>query len=105
MLKHDLVLRKPNDGDVVLRLSAPERVRWMVLWPHARGFVAARPALRSLREPEKVAGILKDAVAAWAEQDVGSIEVTRRPQAPSPERTPVSSGLPAGGQLHPELGG
>ncbi|MEO0323597.1 MAG: photosynthetic complex putative assembly protein PuhB [Myxococcota bacterium] len=109
----DLTLRKPGDGDVVLRLTEPESVRWMMLWPHARGVVAARPALRSLREPEKVAGILKDAVAAWAELDEGTVEVARRaessepaaPEQAAPERTPVTSGLPTGGQLQAELGG
>ena len=99
----DLVLRGEGDGDVVLRLSSPDRVRWMVLWPHARGVLAARPALRSLREPERVAGILKEAVAAWAASDVERIEVARRPDEPAPQRTPVTSGLPSG-PLHAELG-
>ncbi|MEM1415326.1 MAG: photosynthetic complex putative assembly protein PuhB [Myxococcota bacterium] len=90
----DLVLRSDRDGDIVLRLTAPDRVRWMVLWPHARGIVAARPALRSLRNPKEVAEILKDAVARWADGEESALEVARRPVEARPAPT-TDAGLGA----------
>lgn len=64
----DLTVRDEGDGDVALQLAPPNRVAWIHLWPHARrgrGLVA-RPTLRAIAEPERVAARLDEAVRQWA---------------------------------------
>ncbi len=70
----DLVVRPEGDGDIVLRLVAPDRVAAFHLWPHARpsGFLRASPALRAIAEPGMVAARLEAAVVQWAAQLEGN---------------------------------
>lgn len=53
-------------GDLPLQLQDGVRLAWLHLWPHVRPWQVARPQpmLRGLREPERVAAILKEAIAA-----------------------------------------
>ncbi|MGF1466634.1 MAG: photosynthetic complex putative assembly protein PuhB [Sandaracinaceae bacterium] len=73
----DLALRSETDGDIVLRLLPPDRVQWVYLWPHvAPGrFVDVRPALRGLAEPERVAGLLREAVSGAVPAEDGGLRV------------------------------
>jgi Bacterial PH domain len=67
----DVKLRSAGDGDIVLQLKSPDRIAWLQLWPHTAPwqFVAARPALRTILEPARVAVLVADAVAAWAAKE------------------------------------
>lgn len=62
----DLLNRGP-EGDIVLRMVDAAKVRWVYLWPSVKPWPIwrARPSLRSIPEPERVAKVLKDAVAQW----------------------------------------
>jgi hypothetical protein len=67
----DLTVRKDDDGDIVLKMVPPNRVAWLHLWPHVGpwNFTKARPALRAIAEPARVASLLAEAVKAWALQE------------------------------------
>jgi hypothetical protein len=73
----DLKLRSDGDGDVVLELTAPNRIAWLHLWPHTQPWnvTRARPTFRAIPEPARVAGILADAVRAWAATDASPVLV------------------------------
>lgn len=64
----DLVVRDEHDGDVVLRLVAPDRLAWFHIWPHARAgrMLRACPTLRAVSDPAGVAGRLQAAVRGWS---------------------------------------
>jgi hypothetical protein len=64
----DLQVRKQGDGDIVLQLTAPNRIAWLHLWPHVQpwNYVKARPTLRAIPEPAKVAAVLAEAVKLWS---------------------------------------
>jgi hypothetical protein len=81
----DLALRTELDGDIALQLKAPDRIAWLQLWPHVAPwqFVRARPSLRNIVEPERVAMLLADAVQAWAATESAPVLVTAlEPSAP-----------------------
>ncbi|HJK97046.1 MAG TPA: photosynthetic complex putative assembly protein PuhB [Polyangiaceae bacterium LLY-WYZ-14_1] len=71
----DLQVRDGGDGDIVLRLAPSDRVRWLYFFPHVVGLLQPKPALRGIREPEKVAGLLQNAVASWAREEAAQVEV------------------------------
>lgn len=79
----DLVVRPEGDGDVVLRLVAPDRVALFHLWPHAQmtRFLRASPALRAIAEPRMVAARLEQAVARWSAEH-GELTVASAPVEP-----------------------
>jgi hypothetical protein len=79
----DLVLRAEGDGDVVLRLVAPDRVALFHLWPHSKvtRLLRASPALRAIAEPTMVAARLEQAVTRWSAQH-GELTVTSAPLEP-----------------------
>lgn len=53
-------------GDVVVALSAPNRVAWLALWPHARAWHVRRPQpmLRAVPDATGVARLLARGLAA-----------------------------------------
>lgn len=55
-------------GDIALTLGGDERLAWIMLWPHARGWRLShpQPALRSVPEATTVGALLRDAVAVAA---------------------------------------
>jgi len=57
---------RDGTGDLPLQLQGGVRLAWLHLWPHVRPWQVARPQpmLRGLREPQRVAAILKEALAA-----------------------------------------
>ena len=59
---------RDGSGDLPLQLQGGVRLAWLHLWPHVRPWRVAQPQpmLRGLREPERVAAIMKDAIAADA---------------------------------------
>lgn len=83
----DLVVRPEGDGDVVLRLVAPDRVALFHLWPHSQvtRLLRASPALRAIAEPTMVAARLEQAVAQWSAEH-GELTVASAPVEP---REPV----------------
>jgi hypothetical protein len=93
----DVAVRPAGDGDVVLRLTAPDRIGWLHLWPHAQPghYVRARPALRALAEPDRVARLLAEAVRAWAEAEGSPARVADAFAAPAPTPAPVAAPPPA----------
>jgi len=61
----DLKLHRDGTGDIAFRITRPERVSWLVFWPHVRPWQWARPqpCLRGIRNPTRVAELLREAVA------------------------------------------
>lgn len=61
----DLKLHRDGTGDIAFRISRPERVSWLVFWPHVRPWQWARPqpCLRGIRNPGRVAELLREAAA------------------------------------------
>lgn len=57
---------KNGNGDLALTLSAPNKIAYLHLWPHARPgkLSAPQPTFRCIADAEKVAGLLADAVRA-----------------------------------------
>ena len=74
----DLKVHSAGDGDIVLDLTAPDRIAWLQLWPHAQPgrYLKARPMLRALRNPERVAGLLAETMRAWAERESASVVIS-----------------------------
>lgn len=60
-------------GDIVLELTTANHIGYLNLWPHARPWHLKhpQPALRCVREADRVAAILGDAVAA---SSAGAVE-------------------------------
>jgi hypothetical protein len=85
-------------GDITLSLGAGERIGYLMIWPHARPWRYSRPEpmLRSLPNPDGVAALLADALAAHAGVAQTGM-APRQVQAPSakPVREPDMHGAPA----------
>ena len=63
-------IRMHSNGtaDIALALTGPDRIAYLILWPHTRPwrFSSPEPMLRAIPEPEKVAEILKNALVPFA---------------------------------------
>lgn len=61
-----LDLRRDGTGTIALALAGRTRLSYLVLWPHLRPWVLARPepALRAIPDAERVARLLAEAAAA-----------------------------------------
>lgn len=61
----DLRVGRDGAGDISLGLGDGARVAFATLWPHARPWALKRPepTLRAIAEPERVAGIIAEALA------------------------------------------
>jgi hypothetical protein len=59
-------------GDIVLALTPPHRIAWLMLWPHARPWRMRdpQPMLRAIAAPQDVAQALSRALAGAAGQAV-----------------------------------
>lgn len=53
-------------GDIALRLTSPNKIAYLLLWPHARPWTLAHaePSLRSVANASEVARLLADALRA-----------------------------------------
>lgn len=62
----DVRRRADDSGDILLKLRDNERLSYLVLWPHVkmRSILGAKPAMRSLAEPEVAAQRLAEAIEA-----------------------------------------
>ncbi len=74
-------------GDIAVTLLRPERIAFLVLWPHARPWKLGRPQpmLRALPNADRVAATLAGALAACletAEQDAAATKAA--PDCPTP---------------------
>ena len=75
-----LAARKDGEGDIVLELKSPDRIAWLQLWPHTQPwhYLKARPTLRAIAEPARVAALLADAVRDWASMTAAPVAVSER---------------------------
>jgi Bacterial PH domain len=78
-------------GDIPLRLVPPDRIAFLVLWPHCRPWRAGRPEpmIRSIPDAVAVAQLLSKALASAAGTSAisisdGASEPTRMPKPLSP---------------------
>jgi hypothetical protein len=87
----DLSTRPEGDGDIALRLSGPDRIAWLHLWPHARPlhFKHAQPMLRGLPDAAKVAALLADAVRDWSAAEPLAARGAAQAARSGQEHTPV----------------
>lgn len=78
----DLSVRRSGDGDIVLKLTAPNKIAWLHLWPHVSPWrlVRAQPTLRAIATPELVAKTLAEAVEAWAAAEGTPIAIGSEPR-------------------------
>ena len=55
-------------ADIALTLTGPDKIAYLILWPHARPwrFSLPEPMLRAIPEPQKAADALKAALAPFA---------------------------------------
>ena len=62
----DLALRRSGVGTIALDLMGETRLSYIVCWPHVRPWVLRRtqPALRCIKDADRVAGILAEAANA-----------------------------------------
>lgn len=85
-------LRRHADGtgDIPLVMGGKDRVSTIMMWPYVRPWKMGRPEpmLRALREPETVARVLADALAAHAATVPAAVATPAR--APAPAARPVS---------------
>ena len=79
-----------GSGDIPLKITAKERVAYLLLWPHARPFHFAhpQPSLRCIANADQVAGLLAAALAGTAPQPVAG---PARAGAPSQAAHPVAA--------------
>lgn len=100
----DRIQRPEGDGDIVLRLVAPDRVALFHLWPHSQmtGLLRASPTLRAIAEPAMVAALLEDAVRRWSAAH-GELTVAAAPIEPrdvaDEDRQPIRVGPALASQL------
>ncbi len=97
----DVKSRKAGDGDIVLKIAGSDRIAWLHLWPHAQPWhmKTARPMLRAIAEPDYVAGVLADAVRAWAQAEAASVKVVPR----APHEPMLEIGIMAPARVQHEL--
>ncbi len=68
-----LRLYADGSGDIPLSLSGPDKVAYLILWPHARPwhFKKPQPMLRAIPDAEKVAELLRSAVSRHSTAPAG----------------------------------
>lgn len=61
----DLSVHGDGTGDIALGLAPDQRIAYLTLWPHARPWRLSKPEpmLRALAQPERVAGLLAEALS------------------------------------------
>ncbi len=87
-------------GELALQLNGPDKIAYLILWPHARPwrFTLPEPMLRAIPEPQKAAEALRTALAPFqkaASEATGnsSQEAEVAPQAE--DKTETGVGQPA----------
>ncbi|MDP9089093.1 MAG: PH domain-containing protein [Pseudomonadota bacterium] len=79
-------------GDIAFKVTADQRVGYMITWPHLRPgfFTRPQPSLKALADPTQAAEILAQALAA----DTAILGVRLEPPMPKPAQAQASSGAP-----------
>ncbi len=87
-----LRLYSDGSGDIPLELAGPDKIAYLILWPHARPwhFKRPQPMLRGVPEAQRVAEVLRGAMA-------GVAALAAKDNAKTPE--------PAGAKAAPVLAG
>jgi hypothetical protein len=89
-----IVRHDDGSADVPVTLASGQRVSYFMTWPHVRPwrFFAVQPTLRSLRDGERAASILAEALAA-AEPSAAQTGAARAPReaSPTPSRAAVTA--------------
>jgi hypothetical protein len=84
----DLKVNGDGTGDLSLGLGAGPRLAYGTLWPHARPWRVKRPepTLRAIAEPERVAGLLAEALAPGGANRVAQMRAVEADggRAPTP---------------------
>jgi hypothetical protein len=72
-------------GDIPLKITAKERVAYLLLWPHARPFhfTHPQPCLRCIANADQVAGLLSAALAGTATAPLGETAAGRQQPTPA----------------------
>lgn len=72
-----------GSGDIPLKLTAKERVAYLLLWPHARPFHFShpQPCLRCIPKADDVAGLMAAALAGTATQPLAETATGRQQSA------------------------
>ncbi|MCB1519043.1 MAG: PH domain-containing protein [Hyphomicrobiaceae bacterium] len=99
----DLKVHGNETGDIAMQLTGDRFLGFVHLWPHVRAWRLAKPepVLRSLDDVKAVAGILTQALADAAGQDVPRSEAATAPaetatQQRRPASRPERDGMPSG---------
>jgi len=76
----DLDLRRDGTGTIALTTAGETRLSYLVLWPHVRPWrmKQTQPALRSIPDAERVAGLIAEA----AETRISKPVIATRAAAP-----------------------
>jgi len=79
-----------GSGDIPLKVTAKERVAYLMLWPHARPFHFAhpQPCLRCVPRADQVASLLAAALAGTAP---APIQTQAAPQRAASAHQPVAA--------------
>lgn len=76
----DLALKPSGTGTIALKTLGPTRISYLVCWPHVRPWrFQTQPALRCIKDAERVAGIVADAAATRIETP----QISLKPMAPT----------------------
>jgi hypothetical protein len=86
-------------GDIALQLFGPERIAYLILWPHARPwrFTLPEPMMRALPEPQQAVEVLRTALAPFAKLHEAQAATKDSAGAPATEEKKESNtvGQPA----------
>jgi hypothetical protein len=93
----DLIVRQDGDGDIVMHLKAPDKVAWLHLWPHTQPWhlSRARPTLRTIDDPRRVADLLSRSIREWADAS-GTAAVLTSDRSPAGGLSGAQAGERAG---------
>ena len=93
-----------GEGDIVLRLSGPDRLNYAHLWPHVRPWHLRRaePMLRAIPRVTFVSTLLARAVEAWSATEGAAVAVAEPASTAEPRSTAIPAPPPA--TLSPALG-
>ncbi len=75
---------RDGSGQIALTLVPGDRLAYIALWPHCKMFKLNQPSpvLRGLSDPDRVGGLLRDAIIADAAADAESSVTTAVPSRP-----------------------
>ena len=88
-------MRSHSNGtaDIALALTGPDKIAYLILWPHTRPwrFTLPEPMMRAIEEPQQVAEALKEALAPYRKE----VESAGSKEADTEGRKETDLGQPA----------